>query len=214
MRRVLVSWHGVDIHSYPALLYLGLTCGVYAGYGAAASMQLDPDRVIVGVLVLLVPALAGARLWFVLTHWRAFRHEPGRILRREDGGAALVGGLLLALAVSPAVLAGLGLPFAGFWDAATFTMLVGMILTRVGCFLHGCCAGRPSEHRLALRLPDHHGRWERRHPVQLFELATAVLLLAGAAAIAAADAFAGAVFLFALAGYGCARAILDPLRQS
>ena len=213
MRRVLVSWHGVDVYSYPALLYLGLTCGVYAGYGAAASMQLDPDRVTVAILVLLVPALAGARLWFVLTHWEAFRDEPGRIWRRADGGAALVGGLLLAVAVSPAVLAELGLPFAAFWDAATFTMLVGMIFTRVGCLLNGCCAGRPSDGRLALHLPDHEGRWERRHPVQLFELATAATLLAGALAIAAAGAFPGAIFLFALAAYGCARTILDPLRQ-
>ena len=106
------------------------------------------------------------------------------------------------------------LPFAAFWDAATFTMLVGMIFTRVGCLLHGCCAGRPSGHRLALHLPDAHGHWERRHPVQLFELATAAVLLAGAVAIATAGAFPGAIFLFALAGYGCARAILDPLRQA
>ena len=212
MRPVLVSRHGVDVHSYPALLFLGLTFGVYAGYAAATGMQLDPDRAVAGILVLLVPALAGARLWFVLTHWRVFRQERGRIWRRGDGGAALVGGLLLALAVSPAVLAALGLPFAAFWDAATFTMLVGMVFTRVGCLLNGCCAGRPSEHRLALHLPGPEGHWERRHPVQLFELATGAVLLSGAVAIAAAGAFPGAIFLFALAGYGCARAILDPLR--
>ncbi len=213
MRRVLFTWRDVEIHSYPALLYLGLVCGVYAGYGAAASMPIDPDRASVGVLILIVPALVGARLWFVLSHWPAFRSEPRRVWRRGDGGAALVGGLLLAVALSPAVLAPLGLPFGAFWDAATFTMLVGMIFTRVGCLLNGCCAGRPSEGRLALHLPDHAGRWERRHPVQLLELAAAVVLLAGATAIAAAAPFPGATFLFALAGYGCARLILHPLRE-
>lgn len=213
MRRVLFSWHGVDVHSYPAFLYVGLVCGLYAGYGAAMSMPIDPDRAAVGVLILLVPALVGSRLWFVLTHWEVFRREPRRIWRRGDGGAALVGGLILAVALSPAVLAPLGLPFATFWDAATFTMLVGMIFTRVGCLLNGCCAGRPSEGRLALNLPDHRGRWERRHPVQLLELATAVVLLAGAAAIATAPPFPGAVFVFALAGYGSARSVLNPLRE-
>ena len=213
MRRVLFGWHGVEVHSYPALLYLGLLCGVYAGYGAATSMPIDPDRASVGLLILIVPALVGARLWFVLSHWQVFRREPRRIWRRKSGGAALVGGLLLAVAISPALLAALGLPFGAFWDTATFTLLVGMIFTRVGCLLNGCCAGRPSEGRLALCLPDHEGRWERRHPVQLLELAAAVVLLAGAAAIATAPPFPGAVFVFALAGYGCARLILNPLRE-
>lgn len=214
MRRVLFSLHGVDVHSYPALLYVGLLCGVYAGYGAATTMPIDPDRAFAGILILIVPALVGSRLWFVLTHWQVFRREPRRLWRRGEGGAALVGGLLLAVALSPAVLAALGLPFATFWDAATFTMLVGMIFTRMGCLLNGCCGGRPSEGRLALRLPDHSGRWERRHPVQLLELVTAVTLLGGAVAIATAPPFPGAVFVFALAGYGCARSILDPLRES
>jgi phosphatidylglycerol---prolipoprotein diacylglyceryl transferase len=213
VRRVLFSWHGVEVHSYPALLYVGLVCGVYAGYGAATSMPIDPDRTTVGILILIVPALVGSRLWFVASHWELFRREPSRIWRRTEGGAALVGGLLLAVALSPAVLAGLGLPFGTFWDAATFTMLVGMIFTRVGCLLNGCCAGRPSEGRLSLNLPDHRGRWERRHPVQLLELAASVALLAGAAAIATAPPFPGAVFVFALAGYGSARSILNPLRE-
>jgi phosphatidylglycerol:prolipoprotein diacylglycerol transferase len=214
MRRVLLSRRGIEIHSYPAMLYLGLLCGVYAGYGAATNMQLDADRATVAMLILIAPALVGARLLFVLSHWQEYRLEPSRIWRRSEGGAALFGGLLLALAVSPAVLAGLGLPFAGFWDAATFTMLVGMIFTRVGCLLNGCCAGRPSEHRFALMLPDHRGRWERRHPVQLFELATAVCLLAGAVAILFSPPFPGAIFVFALAGYGSARLVLDPLREA
>lgn len=202
------------MHSYPALLYVGLLCGIYAGYGAAATMPIDPDRASAGILILIVPALVGSRLWFVASHWEVFRRDPRRIWRRGDGGAALVGGLVLSVAVSPAVLAALGLPFGTFWDAATFTMLVGMIFTRVGCLLNGCCGGRPSEGRLALYLPDHDGRWERRYPVQLLELAAAVALLAGAAVIATAPPFPGSIFVFALAGYACVRSVLNPLRES
>jgi phosphatidylglycerol---prolipoprotein diacylglyceryl transferase len=213
MRPVLLTWRGVHVHSYPVFLYLGLLCGVYAGYGAATSMGLDADLTATGILILLVPALAGARLWFVLSHWPAYRREPRRIWRRSEGGAALTGGLVLALAVSPVVLAALGLPFGAFWDAATFTMLVGMVFARVGCLLNGCCAGRPSDGPLALRLPGRDGRWARRHPVQLLELATAAILLAAALAVAIAGAFPGAVFVFALAGYGCVRSTLNPLRE-
>jgi phosphatidylglycerol:prolipoprotein diacylglycerol transferase len=214
VRPVLFVRHGVGVPSYPALLYLGLTFGFYAGYGAAASMGLDPDRAAAGILILIVPALVGSRLWFVLRNWHVYRRAPRRIWRRGEGGATLVGGLLLAVALSPAVLAALGLPFGAFWDAATFTLLVGMIFTRVGCLLNGCCAGRPSEGRLALFLPGRAGRWERRHPVQLLELMTAVVLLGGCLAISFGEPPPGAIFAFALAGYGCARSVLDPLREA
>jgi phosphatidylglycerol:prolipoprotein diacylglycerol transferase len=213
VRRVLFTWHGIHVHSYPALLYVGLVSGVYAGSGAAAGMGVDPDRAAAGFLILIVPALVGARLWFVATHWPLFRGEPRLIWRRSDGGAALTGGLVLALALSPAVLAALRLPFGAFWDAATFTMLVGMVFTRVGCLLNGCCSGRPSDGRLSLHLPDHEGRWARRHPVQLLELAATLALLAGALAISTDRPFAGAVFVLAVAGYASARAILNPLRE-
>lgn len=213
MRPLLFSWRRLELYSYPAFLYLGLVAGFYAGYGAAGRLGLDADRAAAATLILLAPALAGARAWFVVSHRSLYRREPRRIWRRSEGGAALAGGLVLAVATSPLVLAALGLPFARFWDAATFTMLVGMAFTRVGCLLNGCCAGRPSDARLALRLPDHRGRWARRRPVQLLELATALALLGAAIVLADHEPFAGAIFAFALAGYGCARLVLNPLRE-
>jgi phosphatidylglycerol:prolipoprotein diacylglycerol transferase len=99
-----------------------------------------------------------------------------------------------------------------FWDAAAVTMLVGMIFTRVGCLLNGCCAGRPTEGRFGLRLPDAAGHVERRLPTPLLEATSACLLLVGAIVISRRDTFPGAVFLFALGGYGLARLVLDPTR--
>lgn len=214
MRRVLFTWRGFTVNSYPALLYLGLVCGFYVMYAVAPRMGLSRGPAAAATLILFVPALAGSRIWFVLGHWSTYRLQTRRIWRRSEGGMALYGGLVLALAVSPGVLAALALRFASFWDAATFTMLVGMIFTRVGCLLNGCCAGRRSDGRLAMRLPDHTGRWEWRHPVQLLELSAAVLLLAGAGVLLSLTPPPGTIFGFALVGYGCARLALDRLREA
>lgn len=213
MRRVLFSWRGITVWSYPAMLYLGLVCGFYVMYAVAPSAGLGRGHATAAALILFVPALAGARLWFVLGHWTTYRRAPRRIWRRSEGGAALYGGLVLSLVLSFGVLRALRLGFAGFWDAATFTMLVGMIFTRVGCLLNGCCSGRPTESRLALYLPDHAGRWARRYPVQLLEMAAAALLLGGAAALLLSPAPHGTIFAFVLTGYGCARFALDRLRE-
>src|SRR2546423_5223956 len=87
MRPVLFTWRRLEVHSYPSFLYLGLVCGVYAGYGAAAYAGLDPERTATGILILLVPALAGARAWFVMSHWRGVPPAPPPVRRPVGGGA-------------------------------------------------------------------------------------------------------------------------------
>ena len=125
----------------------------------------------------------------------------------------MYGGLLLAVPLSVPLLALLRLPFGAFWDVATFTILVGMAFTRVGCLLNGCCAGRPSNGWLALLLPDHRGVWKRRLPTQLLEAALAIVLLAAAVTVWNRMPFAGALFLCAVGAYGAGRLVLESARE-
>ena len=65
MRPILFTWRGLTIHSYPAMLYIGLVLGVTAGNGVAHANGIDALRVYIATLILVVPALAGARLLYV-----------------------------------------------------------------------------------------------------------------------------------------------------
>src|ERR1700754_4128027 len=177
MRRILFSWRGFNIYSYPAMLYVGLLAGVFAGAWVAQRSGMSADRFAIAITVLLIPALAGSRLYFVLTRWDVYRHDPARIWRRTEGGMAMYGAFILAVPLSIPLLRLLGLPFGAFWDAAALTILLGMAFTRIGCFLNGCCGGRPSEAWFALSLPDHHGNWRRRIPTQLIEVVAATALI-------------------------------------
>ena len=213
MRRILFSWRGHNIYSYPAMLYVGLLAGVFVGAYVAQSSGMSADRFAIAVTILLIPALAGSRLYFVLTRWELYRRDPARIWRRNEGGMAMYGGFILAVPLSFPLLRLLGLPFGGFWDAAAFTILLGMAFTRIGCFLNGCCGGRPSDAWFALPLPDHHGIWQRRIPTQLMEMAFALILFAAAFALRSTAPFPGAIFCLVLAGYALGRWYLESLRD-
>jgi prolipoprotein diacylglyceryl transferase len=213
-RRYLLRWHGLNVPGYTAMLYVGCVAGVLAGAAAAGAAGLDESRVALAIIALLIPALAGARLWFVVEHWGVFRREPRRIWRRSEGGSALHGGLALSLVVSVPFLAVLGLPFWRFWDAASITMLIGLACTRVGCLMNGCCGGRRSSGRLAVRLPDEHGDWQKRIPTQLLEAGWAVLVLTCAVLARPGAPFAGAVFVGVVAAYGAGRLVLEPTRAA
>lgn len=213
MRRILFSWHGLNIYSYPAMLYVGLLAGVFAGAHVAQASGMSADRFAFAVVILLIPALAGSRLYFVLTRWDIYRHDPARIWRRTEGGMAMYGGFILVVPLSIPLLRWLGLPFGSFWDAAGLTILLGMAFTRIGCFLNGCCSGRPSEAWFALFLPDHHGIVQRRIPTQLMEMAFAMVLFGAALALRNYAPFPGAIFCSVVAAYGLGRWYLESLRD-
>jgi phosphatidylglycerol:prolipoprotein diacylglycerol transferase len=210
--QVLFECRGLRIYSYPAMIYLGLTLGLVTGDYVSNFAGMNSARVFVAIVLLAIAGLIGARALFVASHWALYRSELARIWCRIEGGAAIQGGLALALVVSPAVLAALELPFGAFWDVATFVMLIWSIFGRIGCLLHGCCSGRPTAGAFALDLPDHRGIWRRRIPTQLLDAGFGVLLLIAVAALWTQRAFPGALFLFAVAAYGIARAVLQPLR--
>jgi prolipoprotein diacylglyceryl transferase len=213
MRRVLFAWKGREVFAYPAMLYVGMTVGVIAGTRFAIAHGLHPLRTYAALVLLAAMALLGARLLFVAIHWPHYKTQPSRIWRRSEGGYALYGGLVLALLISAVLLPSLKIPVAKFWDAGAITILIGMIFTRIGCFLNGCCAGRAATGPLSFYLPNARGVWERRLPSQLFEAGFAALLLFIALVISRGAPRDGAVFLISTASYASGRWLLESTRE-
>jgi phosphatidylglycerol---prolipoprotein diacylglyceryl transferase len=205
LRRILCEWRGIRLYAYSVALYLGILLGVVSGTYAATLHGLNATRVYVAMFLLVPVALVGARLLFVLSHWPVYREQPNRIWKQSEGGAALYGGLVLALLFSLLLPKIFRLPLGAFWDAATVTMLTGMIFAKMGCLLNGCCAGRPAAGRLAMYLPDLRGVWCRRVPTQLLEAGLAATLLGASIALRNHFPFDGALFLSVVAAYSAGR---------
>lgn len=212
-RPELFRVRGVAVRSYPAMLYVGCVLGVYAGV-AVADDDLESTKVAIAIILLLIPAMVGSRLLFVIQHRDSYRANPRRIWDHADGGAALYGGLILSLVISIPLLRLFSLPFWAFWDAAAVTMLVGTIFTRFGCLTTGCCGGRETRHWIGVDLPDHAGVWRRRVPTQLLEAAWAALVLVVALAVRPQLDNAGALFGLVVALYGAGRVLLERQRES
>ena len=213
MRPVLFRIGNLDIHSYPALQYAGLTIGVLVGNLLARTIGLDAFRVYVATIILLFPALAGARVLYLLIHWKQYREHPRQIWNTRAGGAAQYGGILVAVPLSIPLLRVLDIPFGAFWDVAGVTIMTGMVFTRIGCFLNGCCAGRECRNWLGIYLPNTRAVWTRRYPTQLFEAGWAATLLVTGLAIRSSLPFDGALFIYIAAGYSLGRLVMESLRD-
>ena len=212
MRRILFSWHGLNIYSYPAMLYAGLLAGVFVGAHAAQASGMNADRFAAAIVILLISALAGSRLYFVLTRWDIYRHDPARIWRRTEGGMACMAAYPRRAAVDPtAALVGSAirrfLGRRGADDPAGDGLYPDRLLSQ------RVFSGRPSEAWFALFLPDHHGVVRRRIPTQLMEMAFAMLLFGVALGLRHHAPFPGAIFCSVVAAYGVGRWYLEGLRD-
>jgi phosphatidylglycerol---prolipoprotein diacylglyceryl transferase len=213
MRRILFRWRGFTVWSYPALLYVGMVAGVIAGNIAAHAARIDAFRTMIATYVLVVPALIGARLLFVISNSARYRRSLRLIWSRQEGGAAMYGALPLILVLSVPLLAILHLPLGAFWDVMAFSILAGMFFTRIGCLMNGCCAGRRSGTWLAVPLPNCEGMWERRIPSQCLEAGFAIVLLGAATVAWRWLPFPGALFLCVAAAYAGGRLVLESVRE-
>jgi phosphatidylglycerol:prolipoprotein diacylglycerol transferase len=89
------------------------------------------------------------------------------VLKVWRGGLAYYGGFIFA--------AGFGLYYArkhrlGMWrmaDLAAPWVAMGLALTRIGCFLNGCCFGKVSSAPWAVVFPDHSGPHEAQVAARL-----------------------------------------------
>jgi phosphatidylglycerol---prolipoprotein diacylglyceryl transferase len=195
------------------MLYVGLLAAVATGNWAAHATGLNAFRVYVAMIILIVPAIGGARLLHVAIHWRSYSRNKRRIWDRSEGGYGMYGGLPLVLLTSVPLLYVMRLPFAAFWDVGALSILAGMIFARIGCLLNGCCCGQPSNRWFSIPLPNAEGVKVKRIPSPCLESIWAAILLVSGILLLHRMPFPGALFLFACSGYAAGRLVLESLRE-
>jgi phosphatidylglycerol:prolipoprotein diacylglycerol transferase len=126
------------------MLALAFLVGTFVATREARRLRLDEDRLITVILVALVAGVLGARLLYVLEHVEEFRREWGSIFALWQGGLTLYGGVAGGTIAALVAARRLKLPMWVTADALTPALALGTMFGRVGCFLNGCCYGRPT----------------------------------------------------------------------
>jgi phosphatidylglycerol---prolipoprotein diacylglyceryl transferase len=161
----------------------------------------------------------------VANYWSYYGAHPAAALRFWAGLHA--GGAIAALVVAaPFVVR--GVPVARLGDALVPTVGIGIVLARVGCFLHGCCfgsvcmlpwclsfpAGSPSHaHQAATGLLAPAAVHALPvHPLQLYFAATGLLIIVVGVCLHPRKRYDGQVALVALLFFSASAAALEPFR--
>jgi phosphatidylglycerol:prolipoprotein diacylglycerol transferase len=146
---------GFVIQSYGFCLAIAFLCGMLLARRRAKRVGADPQVILNVSLLAVVFGVGGARLLSVVHYWDRFAAKPNPLWAAIDlrqGGLEFLGGFIAAtLAISAYLVMakhrssrGKGLrPFSIclYLDVLTPSLMCGLAITRIGCFLNGCCFG-------------------------------------------------------------------------
>lgn len=116
-------------------------------------------------------AIAGSKAYGLLENavrGRPFLNSAAESLLELPSGSSFYGALLACLVFSWWYLKHVRLPLWKIADIAAAGTVFGFAIARLGCFLSGCCYGRPSSLPWAVSLPE---LPDLVHPTQLYESA-------------------------------------------
>jgi phosphatidylglycerol:prolipoprotein diacylglycerol transferase len=179
----ILAWGPFHLRAYGLLLAVAFLVGTWLSLREARRMQLDEDRVLTVILVALVGGVVGARFLYVLEHVDEFRREWGSVLALWQGGLTLYGGIIGGTLCGLVAARRAGLPMWMVADALTPAVALGTMFGRIGCFLNGCCYGRPTTLPFGVTFPpDSFAGLEfgnaALHPSQLYFAAAGLALFA------------------------------------
>ncbi len=196
------------VHWYGVLIVCGFVAGLWLASRRCLRDGLSPDAVADGGVWILVGALVGARIFHVVMFWESdFARRPlWEIVAIWRGGLVYYGGLIGASLATVWYAQRRDLPLWKLADAFAPSIALGQFFGRLGCFMQGCCYGRPTALACGVRFPEgttpHPGPV---HPTQLYEAALNLGLFALLAWQYRRKRFAGETFAWYLAGYAVLR---------
>ncbi|HID74394.1 MAG TPA: hypothetical protein EYP56_00155 [Planctomycetaceae bacterium] len=154
----LADARGVPIRGYGVMVLAGVAAAVALAVHRARRAGIDAEIIFGLAFWAFVPGIIGARLFYVIEYWESFQRPTAvatllEMINLTQGGLVVYGSLLGGVAGLTFYIRRQGLPLLATLDLITPSLLLGLALGRVGCFLNGCCYGGICDLPWAVRFP-------------------------------------------------------------
>jgi phosphatidylglycerol:prolipoprotein diacylglycerol transferase len=143
----------LTVKSYGLMMVIGFFACVSLIRHLSRDFTPNPQHITNAALYSLVGGVVGARLFFVIHYLDKFRSNPLEFFEIWRGGLELAGGVVAAVIVVLFYLWYHKLPIRRYLDVLAIGLMLVLVFGRIGCFLNGCCYGKPTELPWGVRFP-------------------------------------------------------------
>ena len=145
MYPILIEFGFFKIFTYGLLVATGFLVAILLASSRAEKEGLDSQKVLDLCFYVMVSALLGARLLYVIVEYRYFLDSPLEIFKFWKGGLVFYGGLILGVLISLWYLKRNQMPMWKTADLLAPSIALGQSIGRWGCFFAGCCYGKKTD---------------------------------------------------------------------
>ena len=144
MHPIFLKIGSYEIRWYGVMIAIAVLTGVFYAWREAKKEGIDEDKYFDFVIWVIIVGIIGARVVFVLANNPLFYlTHPLEILKIWHGGLAFFGIVIFGFLFTYFYWRRFGL-FYKILDIAAPALALGFGIGRIGCFLNGCCYGKPT----------------------------------------------------------------------
>jgi len=156
MHPILLTIGGLTLYTYGLFVGLGFITAVIVSGKRSKKYNIKPEQMSDLFFIILVSAIAGARLLYVVINFSEFSGHPIDIFKIWNGGLVFYGGFIAALTAAIIYIKKTELPLWLTGDIIAPGIALGHAIGRLGCFSAGCCYGKQCSLPWAVTFPHAH----------------------------------------------------------
>ena len=142
----------ITIHGYGLMIGIGFVMAMLMGFYRFRKKNLDPDAVVDIVLICGLVGFGGGKLFYIIVEWKSFLEHPLELL--GSSGFVVYGGIITSVLAIMLYCHHKKFVFMDYFDALVPEVALAQGFGRIGCFLAGCCYGRPTDSVFGVYFPD------------------------------------------------------------
>jgi phosphatidylglycerol:prolipoprotein diacylglycerol transferase len=143
----------ITIKSYGTMMVIGFIAALWVMRRLMKKSHQNPDFITNIAMYALIAGIVGARVFYVIHHHDLFVGRFWEVFAVWRGGLEFLGGFLCAVVFAWLYLWKQKLPKRLYLDILAIGLMVGLGFGRIGCFLNGCCFGKPANVPWAVTFP-------------------------------------------------------------
>jgi phosphatidylglycerol:prolipoprotein diacylglycerol transferase len=204
-----------SIKAYGLFVAMGFLAGLGFALREARRQGLDAQPILDLAFYIILSAIIGSRLFYVLTNLDSYRHNPLDILKVWQGGLTFFGGLMLSFAAGVIYMQRHRMAVWKTFDLFAPALSLGDFFGRIGCFFAGCCYGRECSYPWAVTFTDPQSLARigvSLHPTQLYSAVASLVTFLLLWAWSSRKRFDGQLALLWVFCYSFSRLIIEYFR--
>ncbi len=141
---------GIAIRGYGVMMGISIAAAVALAIYRARRRGIEGDIMLGMATWLVILGIGGGRLFYLIQYWDDFRRPDllstiGNALNLTQGGLVVYGAFLGGFLALVYFIWRHKLSFFAMADLVVPSLMLGLALGRIGCFLNGCCYGGPTD---------------------------------------------------------------------